>query len=218
MHTLHHLKHEAEAKLIMEFCYASRNDTNFYNTTRTLQYIINEVQSHSNYRMLRKKYNIIKHSNTYNILDTTKIKPFEFILIQIHSSDNHQSHAVCITKDYIFDCNAANALPMSLHGLNFSCGENAEFQGIVVGYHFLLRSKLLNDTTLTQQVTTQSLNLKYQDHGLIYSNCPYTVFANVLHNLAFEQESESIMRLKLKYIDLWHASKQSLSKLRHIAQ
>ena len=34
--TLHHLKHKAEAKLIMEFCYASRNDTNFYNTTRTL--------------------------------------------------------------------------------------------------------------------------------------------------------------------------------------
>ena len=46
---LHYLKHKAEAKLIMEFCYANRKDTNFYNTTRTLQYIINEVQSHSNY-------------------------------------------------------------------------------------------------------------------------------------------------------------------------
>ena len=79
--TLHYLKHEAEAKLTMEFFYASRNDTNFYNTTCTLQYIINEVQSHSNYRMLRKKYNIIKLSNTYNILDTTIIKTFEFILI-----------------------------------------------------------------------------------------------------------------------------------------
>ena len=109
----------------------------------------------------------------------TIIKPFEFILIQIHSSDNHQSHAVCITKDYIFYCNAANALPMSLEGLNCSCGENAEFQGIVVGYHFLLRLKFLNDTTVTQQKTTQSLDLKYQDHDSILSNCPYTVFANV---------------------------------------
>ena len=52
--TLHYLKHKAEAKMIMEFCYASRNDTNFNNTTRTLQYIMNEVQSHSNYRILRK--------------------------------------------------------------------------------------------------------------------------------------------------------------------
>ena len=41
--TLHYWKHQAKTKLIMEFCYASRNDTNFYNTTRTLQYIINEV-------------------------------------------------------------------------------------------------------------------------------------------------------------------------------
>ena len=114
----HYLKHEAEAKLIMEFCYANRNDTNFYNTTRTLHYIINEVQSHRNYRMLRKKYNIIKHSNTHNILYTTIIQKFELIPIQIHSSDNNQSHAVCITKDFIFDCNAANALPISLDGLN----------------------------------------------------------------------------------------------------
>ena len=53
----------------------------------------------------------------------------------------------------------------------------------------------LNDTTVKQQETTQSLNLKYQDHDSILSNCPYTVFANVLHNLAFEQESLSIMRL-----------------------
>ena len=117
--------------------------------------------------MLRKKYNIIKLSNTYSILDTTIIKTFEFILIQIHSSDNHQSHAVCITKDYIFDCNAANTLPMLLDGLYCLCGENAEFQGIVVGYHFLLRPKFLNDTTVTQQETTQRLNLKYQEHDTI---------------------------------------------------
>ena len=140
------------------------------------------------------------------------------MLILIRSSDNHQSHAVCITKDYIFDCNASNELPMSLEGLNCSCGENAEFQGIDVGYHFLLRPKFLNDTIITQQETHQSLNLKYQDYDSIYSNCPYTTFANVLHNLAFEQESVSIMRLKLEYFYLWHASKQSLSKLRHISQ
>ena len=102
--------------------------------------------------------------------------------------------------------------------MNFSCGENAEFQGIVVGYHFLLRPKFLNDTTVTQQETTDCLNLKYQEHNTMLSHCPYTTFANVLHNFAFEQESESIMRLKLKYIDLWHASKQSQSKLRLIAQ
>ena len=52
--TLHYLKHEAEAKLIMEFFYASLNDTSLYNTTHTLQYIISEVQSHSNIRMLQK--------------------------------------------------------------------------------------------------------------------------------------------------------------------
>ena len=43
--------------------------------------------------------------------------------------------AVCVTQDYIFDCNASNALPMLLEGLNCSCGENAEYQGIVYGYH-----------------------------------------------------------------------------------
>ena len=62
-------------------------------------------------------------------------------------------------NDYIFDCNAANALPMSLEGLNCSSGENAEFQGIVVGYHFLLHPKFLNETTVKQQEKTQRLNL-----------------------------------------------------------
>ena len=52
--------------------------------------------------MLRKKYYIIRLSKNHNILDTTIIKKIEFILIQIQSSDNHQSHAVCMHNKRLY--------------------------------------------------------------------------------------------------------------------
>ena len=82
-------------------------------------------------------YNFTKLDKQHNILVSNIMNKTDFKLMQIHTSDNHQCHAVCATQDYIFDCNASNALPMSLEGLNCSCGENAEFQGIVYGYHSL---------------------------------------------------------------------------------
>ena len=121
----------------MKFRYENQHTSNFFHTTRTLHFIINELQSKSMYRKIRKIYNISKLDKQHNILVSKILNKTDFKWIQIHSSDNHQSHAVCVTHDYIFDCNASNALPMSIKGLNYSCGENAEFQGILYGYHFV---------------------------------------------------------------------------------
>ena len=167
------------------------------------------------YRNIRKIYNISKLDKQHNILVSKILNKTDFKLIQIHSSDNHQSHAVCVTQDYIFDCNASNALPMSLEGLNCSCGENAEFQGIVYGYHFVKR--ISSHKMLTNEVNKFEITIKYQVKDSNVPNCPYTSLANILHQIGFKRESKIILHLKEEYVNQLKLSLQKQTQLRHIA-
>ena len=49
---------------------------------------------------------------------------------------------------------------MSLEGLNCSCGENAEFQGILYGYHFVKR--ISSHKMLTNEDNKFKITIKYQ--------------------------------------------------------
>ena len=62
------------------------------------------------------------------------ISQFDLKLVVLKQSDNCVSHAVTTTQRYIFDCNAANALPLSREGLDTCCGESASFVSIKMGY------------------------------------------------------------------------------------
>jgi len=85
---------------------------------------------------MKKKYNIF----------TNKLLPNDIYLIVLHQSDNHQSHAVCISNGFIFDCNATNALPFTKEGLDCCCGKDAYFVGVSQCY-LLGAKKTMRDYT-----------------------------------------------------------------------
>jgi len=60
-----------------------------------------------------------------------------FALVVLQQTDNHMSHAIVVSFNYIFDCNTSNALPFTLEGINCCCGKTANFKSFHSGYLFI---------------------------------------------------------------------------------
>ena len=154
---LFHFEYFNEAKSIMSFCYQTRDGPKtLFNSTRTMQYIMAEIYKNPIYKKLRSKYVIEKIGSDHDLfLMQSNMNNQDFKFIVLHSSDNHQSHSVCVTNQYIFDCNSKRALPMTLEGINCSCGENADFVKIQSGYNFYIRKTQTILTLANMDITNQ---------------------------------------------------------------
>lgn len=108
------------------------------NPARILQTVMELIQTISMFKNFRRIYQFIKLDKNHNIFQD-KLRDGEFKIIIIRSDDNHMSHAVCLNNQYIFDCNSPKCLPMSVEGINCSCGKKYNFVGIKLGYYFQFR-------------------------------------------------------------------------------
>ena len=135
--TLHYLKKISLGVLI--FNLSKNYHTNFSNKhLNTIQAINNYIRYNEDFKLFRKIYKFTKIDKKCNIFDI-KMKNNEILFISLRQSDNHQSHAVCICNEFIFDSNTTNALPFNDDGLDCCCGESNSFVGISYGYHIKLR-------------------------------------------------------------------------------
>jgi len=105
---------------------------------KILQCIVAFIQSSKQFKGLRKVYRIKRLKRGHDILCDGP-KENEMMVVILHQSDNHQSHAVALCNNYIFNCNAPNALPLSKEGLDCCCGETANFDYVFDAYHFVIK-------------------------------------------------------------------------------
>ena len=134
--SLHYLSRFKESEALMTYCdefYAAGKDFH-----KILQCIIAFIQSSKEFKGLRKVYRIKRLKRGHDILGDGP-KENEMMVVILHQSDNHQSHAVALCNNYIFNCNAPNALPLSKEGLDCCCGETANFDYVFDAYHFVIK-------------------------------------------------------------------------------
>ena len=62
-------------------------------------------------------------------------------LICLHQDDNHTSHAVAAVDNFIFDCNATNALLLTKEGLDCVVGKRLHFNMFLVVTNLLCKTK-----------------------------------------------------------------------------
>jgi hypothetical protein len=106
-----------------------------------LQLILRMINFSKDFKQFRKQYEIKRIDNSHDLLLYANPADHDMKLVVLKQSDNHISHAVTITKNFIFDCNASNALPLTRDGLNTCCGETACFESIKMGYWFQKKDK-----------------------------------------------------------------------------
>jgi hypothetical protein len=88
------------------------------------------------YDYFRTNYDFrrIKSPITMNLISTCQQMQETMYHVVLRSDDGAQNHAVCIYKNWIFDGNFSNALPLSKESLDRCCDSN--FVGIAQGYYY----------------------------------------------------------------------------------
>jgi hypothetical protein len=137
---------------------------------------------------LRRRYIIKKLGPEHDLFDDTTMYEQDFKLIVICASDNHQSHSVCATSKYIFDCNSSRALPMTIDGINCCCGKNADFEHIQFGYRFVLQNRFKAPEffkKLSTEIATKKTLLQNDNYNCI-------ALANMFSILKYYDESQRL--------------------------
>ena len=124
-----------EAELVMKWS-KDIDKTKLDYSRNILEMIVELIHRYKEFTYFRRKYTIKKIDKSHDILNPTHSSEHDIKLVVLVQSDCHMSHAVTIAKNYIFDCNAKNALPLSVEGLDTCCGRGATFVSIKKGYWF----------------------------------------------------------------------------------
>jgi hypothetical protein len=135
---LHYFDFIPEAEFIMKLSLMDLTKENCF--SRTLQHIVDNVASSKLFRRFRRIF-LNKQIDNYNDLLTDVMIGEEIKLIVLKQADNHESHAVAVVNNMIFDCNASHAIPLTREGIDCCCGENGSFVNVKFGYHFKKRKK-----------------------------------------------------------------------------
>ena len=106
---------------------------------RILQFLADRWIKTRKFGKCRKKYTMRAIRRDHNILDVTTMGSKDFKLVVLRQSDGSESHAIATTKEFIFDSNCTNALPLSAESLGCCCGATADYVGIAYGYYFQLK-------------------------------------------------------------------------------
>jgi hypothetical protein len=126
----------------MEFCkefYAKKE--NFHRIlSQIVKFVLGDKVFQTSFNKQFQPQKLKKGHLLYN-MSSSDLK--SIFLVCLHQDDNHTSHAVAAVDNFIFDCNATNALPLTKEGLDCCCGEKASFQYVSGGYKFVSRNKII---------------------------------------------------------------------------
>ena len=97
--------------------------------------ILEFIDSNEWCKPFRKRYQKTKYNkkSSFELEITNEFSEYDISLVVIQQTDNHTSHAIAMTGNYIFDCNIANALPRTKDGIDCCCG-TANFEQIHSGF------------------------------------------------------------------------------------
>jgi len=133
---LHYLGYYDQALEIMTLSQKANEDCKI--KFNSLQSIIQLIDSKKTFKTFRKKYQNKKIKNCLELKDEDHHE-LDIWLVVLEQTDNHCSHAVAMTGEYIFDCNTSNALPRTIEGISCCCGTTADYRKIARGYKWLTK-------------------------------------------------------------------------------
>ncbi len=98
--------------------------------------ITQHIHEDEYYKMFRSKCQVRKIINcpSFDLIKESKARENVLFHVVVISKDGGENHAICVVKNWIFDGNYTNALPLSQESLNKSC--DSVFEGIACGYKY----------------------------------------------------------------------------------
>ena len=173
-----------------------------------LSSLIEFIKREPTFRLFRKRYRLIRSiDDKYDILEESKKTPEDIKLFVLRQSDHCQSHAITVVRNYIFDSNGTNCLPLSTNGLNVCCGDET-FVSVASGYLFeksqfnggqKSKSKKLKKQKILPKVQSQQTMDFLCNPGIRYLNqneeasSIFSSFASALFYLNFTDEADAII-------------------------